>query len=210
MFCENCGICHTGQYGSGRFCGSYCAHSHATSYNKEEINKKRSNTLKKLFASRPKKIQKCKTCEKIFHNRLSKYCSKKCSSVISDETRKRLSENAKKRHRLNDGIGFQTRKKFESSYPEKLTENFFTIKGLPFVREKKVGRWFADFEIGKNIIEIDGQQHKLTERKNSDNIKDEFLKKNGYSVTRILWDGNHVKFFEQLEKAHQSLVNSAR
>lgn len=45
MICENCGIEHTGEYGSGRFCSSKCARGFSTKSKRQEINQKVSQTL---------------------------------------------------------------------------------------------------------------------------------------------------------------------
>lgn len=45
-YCENCNKLHNGKYGSGRFCGAYCARGYSTKFKRKEINKKVSNTLK--------------------------------------------------------------------------------------------------------------------------------------------------------------------
>lgn len=45
MKCENCGIEHDGEYGSGRFCSSKCARSFSTKAKRKEINKKVSEKL---------------------------------------------------------------------------------------------------------------------------------------------------------------------
>ena len=49
--------------------------------------------------------------------------------------------------------------------------------------------YFLDFYIkNKNIdLEIDGSQHKLKERKEHDEYRDEYLTKSGYKVYRIIW-----------------------
>jgi 5-methylcytosine-specific restriction endonuclease McrA len=48
MLCELCGSKHDGSFGSGRFCSSKCARSFSTSSDRQAINKKRSETLKRL------------------------------------------------------------------------------------------------------------------------------------------------------------------
>lgn len=47
MKCEYCGKEHDGSYGSGRFCSSKCARSFSTSKNRQEINHKRSLSMKR-------------------------------------------------------------------------------------------------------------------------------------------------------------------
>lgn len=49
MKCEYCEKEHDGSYGSGRFCSPKCARTFSTSKNKEEINRKRSDSIKKKY-----------------------------------------------------------------------------------------------------------------------------------------------------------------
>lgn len=169
--------------------------------NQEEINKKIS-----LALTKEKRIKNCPECgiEFVLRRKSSKYCSRVCSSKnvmknLSEESREKLKQNALDRHARKDGIGFQERTKFKSSYPETLAEQFFENRKVPFERERKLGKWFADFLIYDLVLEVDGQQHKLPERKLKDLEKDAYLRDLGYRVVRVEWDGNHAKFFEQLE-----------
>lgn len=45
MHCENCGIEHLGNYGSGRFCSSKCSRGFSTKAKRSEINEKIANTI---------------------------------------------------------------------------------------------------------------------------------------------------------------------
>lgn len=49
MKCENCQNEHRGEYGSGRFCSQKCSRSFSAKTNREETNKKVSETLKRKF-----------------------------------------------------------------------------------------------------------------------------------------------------------------
>lgn len=77
------------------------------------------------------------------------------------------------------------------SYPEKLMFNKFIEleydKKYLIVREKSVFPYFIDFafENEKIALEIDGSQHLLPERLESDLLKDELLIKNEWSVIRV-------------------------
>ena len=64
------------------------------------------------------------------------------------------------------------------------------LNGLKFRRQQPVGTYVVDFLCcsKKIIIELDGGQH--SENQEYDNIRDEFLKKEGYKVIRI-WN-NHI------------------
>jgi hypothetical protein len=45
MICENCGINHNGDYGSGRFCSPKCSRGFSTKAKRLEINEKLSNVI---------------------------------------------------------------------------------------------------------------------------------------------------------------------
>ena len=152
--------------------------------------------------------------EFVQHRAKQLMCSKECrhkslfgKKNLSPMTHEKLRQNALRRHAKKDGnIGFTTRKKFEPSFPEKVTEDFFARHSIEFEREVRIGRWFADFVFnGNTVLEIDGKQHELPERKESDRRKDEYLVKNGYSVTRVPFNGLTPEFFEKLNEFLQRL-----
>lgn len=59
MICEHCKNSHDGSYGSGRFCSPRCARSFSTSKNRDEINKKVSQSLKGYRTIPGGKIKLC-------------------------------------------------------------------------------------------------------------------------------------------------------
>lgn len=77
------------------------------------------------------------------------------------------------------------------SYPEKLFIEYIEKNGLDkkyaIVREYSVFPYFIDFAFVNQMvaIEIDGSQHLLPERKESDNKKDELLNELGWVVIRV-------------------------
>jgi very-short-patch-repair endonuclease len=77
------------------------------------------------------------------------------------------------------------------SYPEKLCieyiENNRLDKKYSIVREYSVFPYFIDFAFVNEMVavEIDGSQHLLPERKESDNKKDELLNELGWVVIRV-------------------------
>lgn len=77
------------------------------------------------------------------------------------------------------------------SYPEKLCieyiENNELDKKYSIVREYSVFPYFIDFAFVNEMVavEIDGSQHLLPERKESDNKKDELLNELGWVVIRV-------------------------
>lgn len=207
--CENCEEEHDGEYGSGRFCSSKCARGFSTKAKREEINEKVKNSL---TGSGNKKVVKiCVNCKIEFivnwKKRNQKNCSRSCSAKLrwkDAEYRKNISisssKNAKKLNAdPNSNFGWQTRKKFEASYPEKIAHKFLNNYDINFLTEYKVGKYFIDIAIIENkiAIEIDGQQHEKPERKEIDKRKDKHLKENGWKVFRIKFPNKH--FYVELK-----------
>jgi very-short-patch-repair endonuclease len=84
------------------------------------------------------------------------------------------------------------------SYPEKLFIEYVELSGLDkkysIIREYSVFPYFIDFAFVNQMvaIEIDGSQHLLPERKESDNKKDILLNDLGWFVVRI--SENEIKY----------------
>lgn len=76
--CENCGIKHLEEYGSGRFCSIRCARGFSTKNKRSEINEKVSKKLTKYGDI----TLVCKNCSLEFivnyRKKNQKYCSKLC------------------------------------------------------------------------------------------------------------------------------------
>lgn len=111
--CESCATEHDGSYGSGRFCSNKCARSYSTKVKRIEINNKVSISMtgKRHTESTKEKIslnngsKRLEIREKIsigvklsMTDQVKSKISKKLSGrVISDETKKKLSDISKKR-----------------------------------------------------------------------------------------------------------------
>ena len=67
----------------------------------------------------------------------------------------------------------------------------YRIHGIKFRRQQPIGKYFVDFCCldKKLIIELDGSQH-LNSR--SDTIRDDWLKKEGFTVLRF-WDNETLQ-----------------
>jgi very-short-patch-repair endonuclease len=93
------------------------------------------------------------------------------------------------------------------SYPEKLFLNkLYELKWnekFNIVREEPIFPYFIDFAFIdlKIAVEIDGSQHKLEERKQSDIKKDKLLKKNGWRVLRI----EATNLYHEIDKVFEQL-----
>lgn len=158
-----------GTYGSGRFCSCKCARCFSSKLKRKEINAKVSKKLTK------EKIQKfCKKCNKLIsYKNSSGYCVQ-CAHNLPEYKEK---QRQKQLQLVANGThsGWKTRN--IKSYAEIFFEKVLNNNHILYEREKKVGKYFLDFVIGKLDLEIDGKQHKYQDRKESDMLRDEYLRK---------------------------------
>ena len=197
IIAKNCPVCNLsftvkkGHKKEKTTCSNSCANTYF--YEKRYnvfINNMRSKTLTihKLHN------KKCKNCNKEFKTKKKKQmcCSRRCSSSENWKNKK-FRENIvnKAVERVKNGThkGWQSRDKINKSFPEKYTIKILEQLKIEYQSEYKVGKWFVDFADVKRKIafEVDGKQHDLPDRKKSDQIKDEFLIKNGWTVKRYKW-----------------------
>lgn len=207
--CEKCNIEHDGSYASGRFCSSKCSRSFSSFLKRKEINEKVSKILKgkkrSVRWSEKGIIRTCKFCESEFQAKRPHQvaCSRECvrknkEKALTEEQRLKKSQlmsiHAKRRHNAGDKIGWTTRSKFEPSYPESVAMRYLDMHNISYVKEFPVGKYFVDFALleSRIAIEIDGQQHLKPERIESDQRKDELLKKQGWKIFRIKWPTDNV------------------
>lgn len=154
---------------------------------------------KKIVIKKPK-ICPCCGSDFITKKSKQKYCSKKCGAknrIITDETKEKLRNKVKERIDKGTFSGWSNRNII--SYPEKffievLNNNNLIYEHNKPIKKKDLGydensNYFLDFyfEDKKIDLEIDGKQHKLKDRKESDKKRDELLINNGIKVYRIEW-----------------------
>ena len=154
----------------------------------------------------------------------SKTCSKECrhqhlSKVQRDNQLKLIAEG---RHK-----GWQSRNKL--SYPEKFFKKVLELNGFKgkfeinkMIKKRDLGldcnsSYFLDFyfEDIKFDLEIDGSQHELIERKESDKRRDIALINNGIDVYRIKWKSINTEkgktyMKEEIDKLIKILNNSLK
>lgn len=97
-------------------------------------------------------------------------------------------------------------RKSNMSYPEKLFLD--AISNYPeylIEREKSFYPYFADFTIlnAKVVIEIDGSQHEIPSRKQSDEIKDTLILSKGYRVIRF----KALEVINDIDSVINTLIN---
>lgn len=92
-------------------------------------------------------------------------------------------------NRVANGTWTSWRKNTEPSYPERFFMKVLDGNRIPYEYEMPFGRYSIDFAmIDKKIaLEIDGQQHRFTARRESDKRKDAKLHDAGWKVFRICW-----------------------
>lgn len=120
--------------------------------------------------------------------------------IVSYKTHKNKS-NASKESQMalisrGEHIGWQSRtiRSYAEIFWEKVLDNNNINYDPEHTIKKKdlhmndLGSYFLDFLIDGFIdLEIDGKQHQYEDRKQSDNIRDNALKNNGYLIYRIPW-----------------------
>jgi len=157
--------------------------------NKEKENKKKYSCINCGVNIRKTKTGLCKIC---LHK--------------SEEYRKKMSLSIRKRVEKGIHKGWKSRKGLEPSFSEKYFMNLFDSENIEYVREKKIGMYFADFVIkDRFILEVDGKQHRR--RKESDSRKDLFLTEKGYTVYRIEWyrptsENGKRKLYRQIKELY--------
>jgi very-short-patch-repair endonuclease len=136
----------------------------------------------------------CKWCGKEFETiKDTKYCSEECKQKsISNQ----MSLLRKKEIEAGTFQGWKSRNIL--SYPEKfwvnvLQNNLIDYKSnFSIKQENGINNWFLDFYIEINNrkidLEIDGKQHKYTDRQKSDIKRDIYIKSKGIEVYRIEWN----------------------
>lgn len=211
--CPKCGKEFVGET---KFCSRSCANGHIVT--EEQKEKTRNTLLKTLekngYRGKPLKkytikestikestIKKltnekrfCEGCGKeISWGNKYPYCNKCRPKYIpySEEAKKKQSEVMKGKPRWHIHRN-------QSSFAETFFEKVLKNNKIDFKREVAIKKddgihcYFLDFLIEKNgkliDLEIDGSQHQLPERLESDKIRDSFLKNKNYIVYRIQWN----------------------
>lgn len=201
-------------------CSRSCSNTHFVCLRQtEESITKRSKSLIKFYGVHPDLkrmkifskgknivifVKNCPVCGNEFKTCKHKQacCSNKCATLhrITPEYRKKLSNAMQKRIANGTHKGWASRSKIKPSYAEQYIIQLLSELNLKYDREVKVGKWFVDFAQIENklALEIDGKQHLLPERKESDNKKDKFLVENGWKILRIQWKKITKEFRNEL------------
>ena len=212
VICKNCGkkfivIEEETKFpikGDKYFCCRSCAN---TRHHSEETKQKIKDTLhkginehkyilKNQFGEYIYGIRKCicKYCNTEFESdKFQKYCSDECRQKSIS---KQMSLIRKKEIQNGTFKGWQSRN--ITSYPEKFWKTVLDNNDIkyelnfPIKQDNNLYNYFLDFYIiinnRKIDLEIDGKQHKYTDRQESDIKRDIYIKSKGIEVYRIEWN----------------------
>ena len=190
----------------------------------EKSRKKVSDTLKSYhrtlnpekFLFELEKIE-CPQCKIFFlrKKRKQSFCSLACVAQWFSKNPETIEKSRTAHKKLvaeGKNKGWAHRNKFTRSYAENYVEeilnkmNFFRSK--EFEIEHKQHLWFIDFAFleKKIALEIDGRQHRLPERKASDERKDAWLTANDWTVCRIKWRKPNKEFRDEIENTLKDLL----
>lgn len=207
---KECPICETkfvtqkGHKKEKVTCGTSCANRYRGKLT-EQTKTKISKSLLKYNGNVEIPRSKCVNCGKEFElwktEKSGRYTrSKTCSPKCESENRSKVSkENMTKVIAEGRHKGWTTRNTL--SYPEKFFKKVLELNGFKgkfeinkMIKKRDLGldcnsNYFLDFyfEDAKFDLEIDGKQHELNERKESDKQRDVALTKNEIEVYRIKW-----------------------
>ncbi len=131
--------------------------------------------------------------EKFTSRNLIKTCSNECRNKLHRKIQNKL---------IEDGFHKGWKSRNIESYPERFFKKVLTGMKINYIFNMPVSKkdlgiesssfYFLDFFINKNGVkidlEIDGKQHKISERLSSDVERDRLLSSNSYLVYRIEWN----------------------
>src|SRR5574343_19665 len=70
----------------------------------------------------------------------------------------------------------------QMSYPEKLVYDWLTTQSIEFIHQRKIDKYYVDFNIGSLCIEVDG---KYFHNKESDIKRDKIITELGFTIRRV-------------------------
>lgn len=122
----------------------------------------------------------------------------------TEQSKKNMSEARKKMlllHPENHPNRLLANNRKKMTYPERVAFDYLNKINVDFENQKKIGRFFVDFCIGKIVIEIDGERwHSSPEQVRKDFERDNIITSLGFSIYRI-------KSKERIEERIQQILS---
>jgi very-short-patch-repair endonuclease len=107
-------------------------------------------------------------------------------STIWTPERRKLQSEAKKKLYKEHPEKHPNRKlannRQKMSYPEKLVYDWLTTQKIEFIHQRKIDKYYVDFNIGSLCIEVDG---KYFHDKESDKKRDRIISELGFTIRRV-------------------------
>jgi very-short-patch-repair endonuclease len=197
------------------FCSSNCSASYNNKLRGEHSNETKSKislALKGVNKGGDKilkeYIKKCIYCNNDFlvkrvkNEVLSrqKTCSDECQHFLKSDNSKKIMRNLIETGKHKGWQSRNIESYSETFFKKVLENNNIKYEFNKIISKRSLGldcdaNYFLDFFIvDKNVdLEIDGKQHKIKERIDSDKLRDDFLIKNGFVVYRIKWKNINSK-----------------
>lgn len=170
--------------------------------NDVELHKTNCPNCNKEIWSKTSDTVYCYECVELLGKRLHQLYTKEGKKVVSQKACKNISKAIRNKVAKGEFPGWMSRN--IESYPEKfwkqvLKNNNIEYKfNFPISKKKlglnKISSYFLDFALNNKIdLEIDGKQHKYSERISSDVERDKILVNNGWKVYRVEWNEINTK-----------------
>lgn len=181
---------------NARYCSRSC--SNKARKHSEETKIKISRSVIAYNGHEPKRYNGiCEECQEPWgpSKHSKRFCSRRCSARYfhkQPEYREKMRQRELRKIAEGTHTGWKSRSKIESSYPEKFFIKVLNNNHISYIRELPCAGYFIDFAVTlengiKIALEIDGKQHQLPERQESDRRKDTTLRQYGWKVYRIKW-----------------------
>lgn len=140
-------------------------------------------------------IHTCKICKQAFFSLFPKnVCSKKCERKNRSINSSQLIQRIIRTKCFKGWMPRNIEAHSETFWKKVLEDNNIQYKFNFYISKKSLGLdkkygYYLDFKLKENIdLEIDGKQHLLKDRQESDKARDEALRNAGWKVYRIKWN----------------------
>lgn len=129
--------------------------------------------------------------------------------TLSNEEKLRISKSRKlylKEH--PDKVPYLLNHSSKISYPEQYFINVFQNENIPLNYHKQFGLYELDFynEEFKVYVEIDGEQHYLSQSIERDKIRNEYFKQLGWKGIRVRW----AHFIKSSDEEKQNIIKKIK
>lgn len=143
-----------------------------------------------------------------------RFCSSNCAHSFSTKNCRNIVNHKVSNTLFKQKISFANKgrsrwniRRNQISFAEQYWINALNINRIPYIHEyqipydKQNHSYYMDFKIGHIDLEIDGAQH--DDRKELDDIRDNFMRSAGYFVYRVKW--NNIRTASGIDMMREKL-----